>query len=235
LIIVPGRVLGPRGREPSLRFAVDTGAGQTTTSPELLDELGYSAREHGDQLAVTRSVVGREAGYMLRVARFTSSASRSKTQTGGPDLSIIESSTNILDLRCPATGQVAVPSSVFRTSFPARGRTTWTPRTREHERLRWRAECSCGDEPTQPSRRCIHEHDHTNRRLDVSPDVRDRQEPRRREILKARDTWPETARVYCRPHVGPWPDDAELVEATPIVLCNRRGPAIDLVLDRPEH
>jgi predicted aspartyl protease len=71
LIIVPGRVLGPRGREQSLRFAVDTGAGQTIISPELLDELGYSAREHGDQLAVTRSVVGREEGYMLRVARFT--------------------------------------------------------------------------------------------------------------------------------------------------------------------
>lgn len=54
-------------------------------------------------------------------------------------------------------------------------------------------------------------------------------------ILKARDTWPKTARVYCHPHVGAWPDDAEIVEETPIVLCNRRGPAIDLVLDRPKQ
>jgi hypothetical protein len=52
-------------------------------------------------------------------------------------------------------------------------------------------------------------------------------------ILKARDTWPKTARVYCHPHAGPWPDGVEIVEETPIVLCNRRGPAIDLVLDRP--
>jgi len=35
LIVVPGHVLGPRGREQSLRFAVDTGAGQTIISPEL--------------------------------------------------------------------------------------------------------------------------------------------------------------------------------------------------------
>ena len=71
LIVVPGRVLGARGREQSLRFALDTGAGQTIISPDYLDELGYSAREHGEQVAVTRSVVGREEGYMLRVARFT--------------------------------------------------------------------------------------------------------------------------------------------------------------------
>jgi hypothetical protein len=54
-------------------------------------------------------------------------------------------------------------------------------------------------------------------------------------ILKVRDTWPKTARVYCHPHPGPWPDGAEIVEETPIVVCNRRGPAIDLVLDRPRQ
>jgi hypothetical protein len=52
-------------------------------------------------------------------------------------------------------------------------------------------------------------------------------------ILKVRDTWPKTARVYCHPHDGPWPEAAEVVEQVPIVLCRRRGPAIDLVLDRP--
>ena len=71
LIVVPGWVLGSRGREQSLRFAVDTGAGHTIISPEFLDDLGYSAREHGEQVAITRSIVGREEGYMLRVARFT--------------------------------------------------------------------------------------------------------------------------------------------------------------------
>ncbi|HLL25176.1 MAG TPA: ERCC4 domain-containing protein [Kofleriaceae bacterium] len=54
-------------------------------------------------------------------------------------------------------------------------------------------------------------------------------------ILKARDTWPKTARVYCHPHPWEWPDDAEILEEVPIVLCKRRGPAIDLVLDRPKH
>ncbi|MDX2091536.1 MAG: ERCC4 domain-containing protein [Kofleriaceae bacterium] len=54
-------------------------------------------------------------------------------------------------------------------------------------------------------------------------------------ILKVRDTWPKTARVYCHPHAGPWPDGAEIIDETPIVLCNRRGPAIDLVLDRPKQ
>jgi hypothetical protein len=51
-------------------------------------------------------------------------------------------------------------------------------------------------------------------------------------ILKVRDTWPTTARVYCHPFTGPWPDGAELVEQVPILTCRRRGPAIDLVLDR---
>jgi hypothetical protein len=54
-------------------------------------------------------------------------------------------------------------------------------------------------------------------------------------ILKARDMWPKTARVYCHPHDGPWPDNATIVEETPVVLCNRRGAAIDLVLDRPRQ
>lgn len=52
-------------------------------------------------------------------------------------------------------------------------------------------------------------------------------------VLKARDTWPTTARVYCHRYSGPWPENVELVEEVPIVSCRRRGPAIDLVLDRP--
>jgi hypothetical protein len=51
-------------------------------------------------------------------------------------------------------------------------------------------------------------------------------------VLKTRDTWPKTARLYCHPFDG-WPEDAEVVEEVQVELCRRRGPAIDLVLDRP--
>jgi len=50
-------------------------------------------------------------------------------------------------------------------------------------------------------------------------------------ILKARDTWPRTAKVYCH-RVDDWPVDAEVVERVPVRSCVRRGAAIDLVLDR---
>lgn len=49
-------------------------------------------------------------------------------------------------------------------------------------------------------------------------------------VLKAQDTWPWTAKVYC--HRGEWPADPEIVEETPVRSCTRRGVAIDLVLDR---
>lgn len=50
-------------------------------------------------------------------------------------------------------------------------------------------------------------------------------------VLKVRDTWPRTAKVYCHPASG-WPDGAEVVERVPVRACTRRGAAIDLVLDR---
>ena len=49
-------------------------------------------------------------------------------------------------------------------------------------------------------------------------------------VLKAKDTWPRTAKVYC--HRGDWPENAEIVEETPVRSCVRRGVAVDLVLDR---
>jgi len=49
-------------------------------------------------------------------------------------------------------------------------------------------------------------------------------------VLKAKDTWPRTAKVYC--HRGEWPEDAEIVEEVAVRSCVRRGVAIDLVLDR---
>jgi hypothetical protein len=52
-------------------------------------------------------------------------------------------------------------------------------------------------------------------------------------VLKAREPWPATARVYCHLFDEAWPENAEIVEQTPVRLCRRRGAAIDLVLDRP--
>jgi len=66
-IIVQACVWDTRGKERKLRLAFDTGAGPTIIASEILDELGYSARAHGEQHASTRSIAGREHGYMLRV------------------------------------------------------------------------------------------------------------------------------------------------------------------------
>jgi hypothetical protein len=50
-------------------------------------------------------------------------------------------------------------------------------------------------------------------------------------ILKAREAWPRTSKVYCH-RVEEWPETAEVVERVPTRSCVRRGAAIDLVLDR---
>ncbi len=50
-------------------------------------------------------------------------------------------------------------------------------------------------------------------------------------ILKSRETWPRTAKVYCH-RVDEWPDDVEIIERVKVRSCVRRGAAIDLVLDR---
>ncbi len=50
-------------------------------------------------------------------------------------------------------------------------------------------------------------------------------------VLKAREPWPRTSKVFC--HRGAtWPAEPEIVERWPVRQCKRRGPAIDLVLDR---
>ncbi len=53
--------------------------------------------------------------------------------------------------------------------------------------------------------------------------------------LKAREPWPRSARVYCHPLEEPWPEGAEVVEEVPVRVCRRRGPAVDLVLDRARN
>lgn len=50
-------------------------------------------------------------------------------------------------------------------------------------------------------------------------------------VLKVRETWPRTSKVYCHPS-DDWPEEPEVVERVPVRSCVRRGAAIDLVLDR---
>jgi len=51
-------------------------------------------------------------------------------------------------------------------------------------------------------------------------------------VLKARDTWPRASRIYCHPFDEGWPAHAEILEQTRVSSIRRRGPVIDLVLDR---
>ena len=53
-------------------------------------------------------------------------------------------------------------------------------------------------------------------------------------VLKAGDTWPRTAKVYCHRAEG-WPERPEILESVPVRACRRRGVAIDLVLERPRE
>lgn len=49
-------------------------------------------------------------------------------------------------------------------------------------------------------------------------------------VVKARETWPRTSKVYC--HRAEWPPNPEVVERQPVRAVSRRGAAIDLVLTR---
>lgn len=53
-------------------------------------------------------------------------------------------------------------------------------------------------------------------------------------LLKAREPWPTTSAVYCHRIEG-WPDDAEILDEVAVRSCQRRGVAIDLVLDRGQN
>ena len=52
-------------------------------------------------------------------------------------------------------------------------------------------------------------------------------------VLKARETWPRATRVFCAHDATPWDESAPMLDDVPVLLCRRRGAAIDLVLDRP--
>ena len=71
LIFLDGRIWGPQtARWRSIRLVLDTGAAETVVVPDVLDDLGYNPRD-GEQRTVMRSAVGREEGYIIRVARFS--------------------------------------------------------------------------------------------------------------------------------------------------------------------
>jgi hypothetical protein len=50
-------------------------------------------------------------------------------------------------------------------------------------------------------------------------------------VLKSRETWPRTNKIYCH-RADEWPDEIQILEEVPVRSCVRRGVAIDLVLDR---
>lgn len=55
-------------------------------------------------------------------------------------------------------------------------------------------------------------------------------------VLKARETWPRAARVYCvQDGSVVWDDTVELIDEAEVVTCRRRGASVDLVLARTQH
>ena len=51
-------------------------------------------------------------------------------------------------------------------------------------------------------------------------------------VLRTRETWPRTSKLYCHRHDQEWSEELEIVEVTPLRSVRRRGAAIDLVADR---
>lgn len=50
-------------------------------------------------------------------------------------------------------------------------------------------------------------------------------------VIKARETWPRTSKIYCH-RAEAWPSDPEVLDRLPVRSVVRRGAAIDLVLQR---
>jgi ERCC4-type nuclease len=53
--------------------------------------------------------------------------------------------------------------------------------------------------------------------------------------LKARETWPRASRVYCHPATDVDVATLEILESVPVLSCARRGPVVDLVLERGQN
>jgi len=70
MIVVGARLEGPAGSR-ELRLALDTAATKTLIVPEVMDDVGYSARD-GEEFTVIRTTnAAPEPGYTLRVRRFS--------------------------------------------------------------------------------------------------------------------------------------------------------------------
>lgn len=65
LILVDAKLRGPRGEGES-QLVLDTGAAATTLLPEILEELGYSARD-GIRPKTMHSALSEEDGSTLKV------------------------------------------------------------------------------------------------------------------------------------------------------------------------
>lgn len=68
LIVVNATIRGPRGSTVA-RMAIDTGSAATVIVPDVLDEIGYSARDGSARTSVT-TAVGQEHGFLLKVEEF---------------------------------------------------------------------------------------------------------------------------------------------------------------------
>jgi hypothetical protein len=53
-------------------------------------------------------------------------------------------------------------------------------------------------------------------------------------VLKAREAWPRAARVFCTQDATLW-NEGGVVDHAAVLVCRRRGAAIDLILDRPDR
>lgn len=54
-------------------------------------------------------------------------------------------------------------------------------------------------------------------------------------VLRARDSWPRTSKVFCFRGGEEWHPGLEVVDDVAVLSCERRGVAIDLVLDRRQE
>jgi predicted aspartyl protease len=69
IIVVWARLEGPLGSR-KVRLALDTGAAMTLILPDVLDDLGYGARD-GDRItSISTANAAPEQGYRLRIKHF---------------------------------------------------------------------------------------------------------------------------------------------------------------------
>ena len=69
LIFIEVRLAGSR-RSSRFSFVLDTDCTTTLVTPDTIDWLGYSARD-GEHTATVTTALGREPGYLLRVAHLS--------------------------------------------------------------------------------------------------------------------------------------------------------------------